>query len=413
MHRRTFIKNLAVLPVLGSGMLLRDPASINSATGATGNRTVVALFQRGGCDGLNTVVPYGDRDYARQRPTIAIPPPGNSSQSAIALDGFFGLHPALQPLESIYRAGRMAVLPTVGYPNADRSHFIGQALIESGTTSKNQPNGWLNRYLATRSGGSPICGIAFGTGVPFSLAGNASVAAVNNLGSGLVPVDDRDAFLRRIMGGVLGQSRGSQSLLQSISGAGRTGLDALDALAGLDPDRYSPSNGARYPSGGFGTALRNIAQVIKARRGLEVATVDIGGWDLHNRQGGGEPDGSQSQLLRLFAEGIAAFYTDLGSLQDDVVVLSMSEFGRTIKENASGGTDHGNAFVSLAVGGNVRGGIYGEWPGLNEGQQYLGRYLPHTVDIRDVMGEVVSRHLGASNLGSIFPDHSYRSIGYL
>lgn len=407
MRRRQLLKGMMALPVIGTGLLMRSPLRLSEAQAAVaGRKTLVVIFQRGANDGLNTVVPFGEDAYYRLRPTLAVPRPGRGSGSALNLDGFFGLHPTLAPLHALFQQGRLAVMPSVHYPNATRSHFAGQHLIESGTTSASRADGWLNRYLKTRSR-SLLSGAAFGSSQPFALRGPVSAPTVRELGDGLGGPPEYQATLTRDLKTALNQRPGGENA-RLLHSAGLSGLNQISALRGLRSNGYRPSNGAKYPQSDFGKALANIAQLIKARQGLEVATVDIGGWDTHSDQGARQP-----QRLAELASGMSALYKDLTAHRNELVILTMTEFGRTAKENASRGTDHGNASAWLALGGGVNGGIYGEWPGLSTGQLYQGRYLAQSIDFRDVMGEVLRRHLQATSLSAILPNHNPRAVGFL
>ena len=198
-----------------------------------------------------------------------------------------------------------------------------------------------------------------------------------------------------------------------MQGYGRVLINDLTVLSGVDPSRYVPANGAAYPNSGFGSQLRQIAQLIKSDLGLEVASLSIGGWDTHSGQGGGQANGQQAGRHADFANGLGAFYRDLGTRMNDVVVVTMTEFGRTAAENDSNGTDHGHASSWFVIGGNVNGGVYGTWPGLMTAQLNDGRYLEHSIDFRDVMGEVLTRHMGNSSLGVLIPSHTFRPVGFL
>jgi uncharacterized protein (DUF1501 family) len=378
-------------------------------------KTVVVIFQRGGCDGLNTVVPYGDAGYYTLRSDIAIAPPNsNDPASAIDLNGFFGLHPGLAALAPIYRAGRLAVLPAVQYPNASQSHFDGQFNIETAVPDTGF-DGWLNRHLQTLPQAAALRAVGFGTELPDALRGQAVVSAFNDIASftlGLPASDEQLllADLSRVYSQDPDNTRAYRALVQEH---GRVMVNDLAVLSGINPNTYVPANGAVYPSSGYGRQLRQIAQLIKAGLGLEVAALSIGGWDTHSDQGGGEANGQQARRHQDFAAGIAALYTDLGAQASDVVIVTMTEFGRTSADNASRGTDHGHASAWFVAGGSVRGGIYGGWPGLAPTQLLSGRYLDHSLDFRDVLGEILTRHMGNSNVGALLPGHTLSPVGLL
>lgn len=380
----------------------------------------MVVFQRGGCDGLNTVVPYGDDTYYNLRPSIAIAPPNaGNPEAAIPLQDdthadFFGLHPALAAFDPIYKAGDLAVLPTVHYPDASRSHFDSQAFIESADTAKSL-DGWLNRHLSTSSTTADLRAVGFGGTLPHALKGPEIVSSFNNLthfNLGL-PSAESDALLQRLTP-IYGQTPNLNVPYQeSLHHFGRVLVHDLDVISQVTSTPYVPANGAVYPSSTFGKQLQQTAQLIKSGVGLEIATLSMGGWDTHGNQGGGNAHGSQARRLADFANSIAAFYNDLGGQMQDVMVLTMTEFGRTAKENGSKGTDHGNASTWFVMGRSVSGGIYGEWPGLHEEQLYRGRYLSHTVDYRDILGEILTGHLGNEALDFLLPMHDYQPVGFL
>jgi uncharacterized protein (DUF1501 family) len=379
-------------------------------------RTLVVIFQRGGCDGLNTVVPFGDPDYYRLRSTLAIAAPNAANPaSAVNLNGFFGLHPGLAGLLPIYQAGDLAVLPAVQYPNASQSHFDGQFWIETATINGGL-DGWLNRHLVTLPRSAALRAVGFGTELADSLRGQAIVSAFNDIADftlGLPGVDEPAllADLGRVYSQNPDDAKAYRSLVQNY---GRVLINDRTVLSGIDTRSYVPANGAVYPQGGYGTQLRQIAQLIKEGLGLEVATVNIGGWDTHSDQGAGETGGQQSRRHQEFAAGILALYRDLGpTLMQNVVILTMTEFGRTSAENASRGTDHGHASAWFVAGGSVNGGVYGTWPGLATSRLVDGRYLDHNIDFRNVMGEVLVRHMGNTNLAALLPSHTFQPVGFL
>lgn len=404
MRRRDFLRSLLTVPALAT----LPPGMISLARASAAPRTLVVVFQRGGCDGLNVVVPYGDPDYAGLRPTIGIPAPDGTTASAIDLNGFFGLHPALSPLAPIYSQGQLAVMPAVHFNEASRSHFDNQVYIESGTGDA-APDGWLNRYLATVYSDVPLQGASFGNQLPHAMRGDVPISTINQLGSGLGLPTGYEEKLRANLETLLNQPVSPEQINRAaLHQAGLTALDVLNASADLDPDTYQPQHGAVYPESGFGQDMAQAAQLIKAGMGTEIIAIDIGGWDTHSGQGGAE--GVQAGRLADFAGGLAAFHADMSDYRDDVMVLTMTEFGRTAKENASRGTDHGKAGAWFALGA-VNGGIHGHWPGLSDSNLDGGRFLAHSLDFRDVMGDVLTSHLGATDLSGILPNHNYQPVG--
>ncbi|MCB1863861.1 MAG: DUF1501 domain-containing protein [Chromatiales bacterium] len=405
MQRRRFLKFTA-------GALATGALRLRFAQAAEANpTTLVVVFQRGGCDGLNTVVPFGDPYYAGLRPGIGIAPPnaGNPA-AALNLNGFLGLHPALAPLHALYLDGRLGVLPAVQYPDASQSHFDGQRWIESGQP-ESSIDGWLNRYLAQTSIDAAVRAVSMGGSLAHALRGEVPVATLDDIGNLGFGGGDGEVLVNALAT-VYEQSIDAEDRHRAaLHQAGLTFLDNLETLAAIDISNYVPENGAEYPESGFGTSLRQVAALIKADVGLEVATADIGGWDTHSGQGGAQ--GPQAGRHADFAAGIAALVTDLGTRMDDVLILSMTEFGRTAEENASGGTDHGHAAAWFAAGNGIHGGVHGAWPGLAPANLHDGRYLDHSIDFRDVMAEVLTRFLGVADTGLILPGFTPTPIGLI
>ena len=361
---------------------------------------LVCLFQRGAVDGLNMIVPHGESLYYRERPRIAIP-----AKDVIDLDGHFGLHPSLAPLRSLWDNKSLAVLHAIGSPDSTRSHFDAQDYMESGTPGlKATSDGWLNRYCShdREHADTPFRAVAFGPQLPRILAGSAPSLAIDDLQAfGLrVPQDAaRDRLTRAFEELYDGAGTG---LLASSS---REGFEAIQMLKRADATQYRPAGDIQYPPGRLGRTLLQIAQLIKANVGLEIAFADCTGWDTHVNQGSSE--GQLSARLRELGLALSAFTGDLGDRMRNVVVLTMSEFGRTIRENGNSGTDHGHATAMLVAGGPVNGGrVLGRWPGLEMEQRFEGRDVPVTTDFRDLFGEILTRHLGATDLTPVFPGYA-------
>jgi uncharacterized protein (DUF1501 family) len=405
MQRRVFVKSGAfALVTLGlNPSFLRRTAFATELRGAARGKVLIVLFQRGAADALNMVVPHGDADYYALRPTIAILRPGARGGAALELDGFFGLHPALAPLRALWERGMLAPIQAVGSPSATRSHFDAQDYMESGTPDlKSTPDGWLNRYLAARGtcaeceakGASPFRAVTMTPQTPRILAGPAPVIAMSSL----------DEFTIRATGSDVERLEALYRTGRAdiIHGAGAETFDAVKMLRAANPQRYRPENGAEYPRSQFGQRLLQIAQLIKADVGLEIAFADVGGWDTHVNQGGAT--GQLANRLDDFAKAVAALVTDLGDRMGDVVILTMTEFGRMARQNGNGGTDHGHAGAMFVLGGAVKGGkVYGRWPGLAREQLYEGRDLALTTDFRGVFLEIVQSHLGAAEASRVFP----------
>jgi uncharacterized protein (DUF1501 family) len=356
-------------------------------------KVMVVVFQRGAMDGLNAVIPFKDPAYYSLRPSIAIAEPASGEERAIDLDGFYGLHPALAPLKSIYDKGHLAIVHATGSPDNTRSHFDAQDYMEIGTPGiKSTPDGWLNRCLNEQKKlESSFRGVALTAQMPRILAGSAPALTLSSI--------DEFRLRNEAMGTAL------QKLYTSTSDTlFRFGGQSLfAAMAELRrAESKVPVSMERYPAGRFGASLSQIVRLIKADIGLEIAFTEIQGWDTHVNQGGAK--GQMANRLKDLAEGLATFYRDLGDRVEDVVLVTLSEFGRTARENGNRGTDHGHANVMFALGGQVRGGkVYGRWPGLAPEVLYEGRDLDLTTDFRTVCGEVISRHLGQKDLSKIFP----------
>jgi uncharacterized protein (DUF1501 family) len=413
--RRFFLKRggvaLASLGVVGAApSFLRRTALAEGLTVAPNGRrkTLITIFQRGAADGLNMVVPYGEREYYALRPTIAIAPatkrPGIANGEAIDLDGFFGLHPALAPFKPLWDAKRLAIVHAAGSPDNTRSHFDAQDYMESATPGvKSTPDGWLNRYLQARPDrqASPFRAVAVTQNMPRALQGRAPAVAISNLADFSIRAG---AYTQSLQGGF--EDIYEQTGTDVLRGTGKETFEAVNFLKKVNPAQYRPENGAQYPRGRYGEALLQIAQLIKAGVGLEVAFTDSGGWDTHGNEGGAR--GQLANLLAQFAAGISALVTDLGAARmDDVVILTMSEFGRTVRENGTRGTDHGHANAMFVIGNAVRGGkVYGRWPGLAADKLHEGRDLALTTDFRDVFGEVAMRHLGQADPRRLFPGYA-------
>jgi uncharacterized protein (DUF1501 family) len=405
MERRVFVKSgaLALVTMGLSPSFLRRTAFGMELVKAPKGKVLICLFQRGAADALNIVVPHGEKSYYAMRPSIAIPQPSkNVVGGAIDLDGFFGLHPALAPLKPLYDRGILAPVHAVGSPSTTRSHFDAQDYMETGTPDvKGTTDGWLNRYLAVKGtcdecnlAKTPFRAVSLTPQTPRILEGPSPTVAMNSLAEFSVRATGSSAERLEAL-----YRTGSADLVHAT---GTETFDAVKMLRAADPQKYAPQNGAEYPRSQFGTRLLQIAQLIKANVGLEVAFADVGGWDTHVNQG--STTGQLAQRLEDFSRSIAALVTDLGDRMDDVVIMTMSEFGRMAKENGNRGTDHGHAGALFVIGGQVKGGkVHGKWPGLEPEQLYEGRDLALTTDFRSVFAEVVSHHLGARELDRVFP----------
>lgn len=416
MQRRVFMKSGAMaLATMGldptflrKTVFAQDLVKGAALSGAARGKVLLVLFQRGAADALNVVVPHGENAYYKMRPNIAVPRPAQgAAATAIDLDGFFGLHPSLSPFKRMWDEGILATVHAVGSPSNTRSHFDAQDYMESGTPdNKGTRDGWLNRYLAVRgtcdeckvaTPPAPFRAVAMTPQTPRILEGPAPTVAMNNL----------DEFTIRTNGTA---AQRIEALYRTgnadvVHAAGGDMFEAMKILKAANPQRYLPANSADYPRSPFGNHLRQIAQLIKADVGLEVAFADVGGWDTHVNQGGAT--GQLANRLDDFARAIGALVQDLGDRMSDVTILTMSEFGRTARQNGNGGTDHGHATAMFLIGGDVKGKkVYGKWPGLELEQLNEGRDLALTTDFRSVFSEVAFKHLGAANMKAVFPGYS-------
>ena len=410
MDRRYFLKTsgigLASFGVMAAAPeFLHQFASAQTKNAFGKRKILVTIFQRGAVDGLNMIVPHGDSEYYNLRRSIAVPQPGKTD-GAIDLDRHFGLHPSMRPLEAFWRSKQLSVIHAAGSPDNTRSHFDAQDYMESGTPGvKGTRDGWLNRTLqATQTKDvSPFRAVSMTQSLPRALYGRSPSVAMTNLSdftikAGLYTTDLKGGF----------EGIYEQNAKDTLGETGKETFEAVNFLKSANPAQYKPENGAVYPNTEFGRSMMQIAQLIKAGVGLEIAFTDTGRdirWDTHTNQGGAR--GQLANFLGTFSQAIAAFATDLGKRMDDVLLLTMSEFGRTARENGSRGTDHGHGNAMLVLGNSVKGGkVYGDWKGLRSDQLNEGRDLAVTTDFRDVFAEVSQKHLGARDLKSIFPNYS-------
>jgi uncharacterized protein (DUF1501 family) len=410
LSRRFFLKSAGVAAASFGAVpsfLLRTAYAQNPAAGKN-HPILIAIFQRGAADGISMVVPFGDPHYASLRPQIALPSPlRNGGETTLDLDGYFGLHPALSSLKPIYDAGHLAMVQAVGSPDNTRSHFDAQDYMESGAPgNKSVGDGWLNRYMQAdprTKGSAPFRAIAMSTNMPRTLLGPAPALAMTK-------IQDFDV---RGNPGRAGAGGNSEIYSAFESMWHNETFDAIKMLKDANPTRFQPENGAVYPNQPFSQSLMQIAQIIKADVGLEVAFADLTGWDTHANQGAAT--GQLSNRLREFGDGIAALYRDLGDRTRNVVIVTMTEFGRAIKQNGSGGTDHGHASALFMAGGPVKGGkVYGKWPGLGPTQLFEGRDLALTTDFRDVFAEILTKHMHSADVSKVFPGYTtHQSLGIL
>jgi len=396
--RRVFLKSSGMAMVtLGFA-----PSFLTRTVEAAGGRRklLIAIFQRGAVDGLNMVVPYGEADYYTVRPSIAIARPGSGGGAALDLDGFFGLHPRMAALKPHWDNRALAIVHAAGSPDNTRSHFDAQDYMESATPGvKSTKDGWLNRYMrVAHTHDTPLSAVAMTRQMPRSLQGVAPALAMGSVGEFAVrgAMGAQETF----------EDAYAKAADHVLKGTANDAFEAMRTLSSKTGRVYRPANGAQYPRTPFGQSLQEISRLAKADVGLEIAFAESGQWDHHVNEGGAT--GQIANRLDDFASGIAALATDLGERMADTIILTMSEFGRSVLENGSRGTDHGHGNAMMLIGGGVRGGkVYGTWPGLREDQRHDGRDLKVTTDFRDVFGEIVVRHLGASETlaAQVFPGY--------
>jgi uncharacterized protein (DUF1501 family) len=397
--RRGFLRGGA-LALVGTSVV---PAFLTRAVyaevdrAAASKKKLVVIFQRGACDGMNVVVPYAEKNYYKMRPTIAI-----QKSDVLDLDGYFGLHPMMSSMKPLYDQGHLAIVHAAGSPDPSRSHFDAQDFMESGTPGvKSTPDGWLNRALQVGpvdGTASPFRAVALNPEIPRTLQGKVPAVAVANLAD--FSVGGRGPQTSAVSNAF--EAMYDESTDSVLHGTGEETFEAVKMLKASNPAQYKPADGVVYPNGAFGNSMKQIAQLLKANLGVEAAFSDIGGWDTHQNQGAA--NGQLANRLKEFSDTIGAFWRDMGDEAENVTLVTMSEFGRTARQNGTGGTDHGHANVMFVLGGAVKGGkVYGNWPGVNDDQLNEGRDLKVTTDFRNVLGEAAYKTLGARKLDVVFP----------
>jgi len=371
---------------------------------------IVCIFLRGGADALNMIVPFGDADYYRARPTLSLAPPDSSRQDAVLeLTDFFGLNPDMAALHELFGAGHMSAIHAVGAPHAPRSHFEAMDLIERGTDGEQgASSGWLGRYLASTSnaGDSPLRAIGWGENLQTSLHGYVSATALQSITDFHLAGDSER------------QNQVMAALTQlyqpdaALNGAASATIETLELIQKIDVDGYQPSEGAVYGEDEFARALKQTAALIKADAGLEVACIDMGGYDTHVTQGGilNEGIGFFPSLVKSLADNLRAFHDDLQQHMTNTTVVVMSEFGRRVQENGAAGTDHGHGGVMFVLSPHLRTvPVHGTWPGVNPNFLENGD-LAITTDYRDVLSEILQQRTAHANLNAVFPGYTNQRI---
>jgi uncharacterized protein (DUF1501 family) len=419
-NRRVFLKQGAFAFVcMGMGpfwgpRFLRQAAFAADLGSSSSNKVLICIFQRGAVDGLSMVVPYGDPYYYQARSDISLGAPSKAAgaNAALDLDGYFGLNPALAPLLPLYQQGHLAAIQACGSPNASRSHFESQDLMESGVDEdRGVQDGWLNRLLgccpedAARK--TAFRAVSTTAVIPRSLQGEEDSLAIRDLDTFGLAGD-----IAVPLAGPSGTANGFESMYGAavdtvLHGTARESFDAMSLLKQSKAASYQPGNGAVYPGGAFGRNLRQIAQLIRANVGLQVAFAEVDGWDTHANQGNGK--GQLATRLGGFGQALAALHQDLGDRMADVVVVTMSEFGRAVHQNGNRGTDHGHGTCFFTMGGSIKGGkVYGDWPTLAPDKLFQERDLAITTDFRDVFSEICTRHFNVPTtaLPQLFPQYA-------
>ncbi len=407
--RRAFLKagGLALFTAGTGPTFLEQAARAATGPGSFKRRKVlVTIFQRGAMDALMAVPPLGDSRLQRLRPRLFMSAARNAGDGALHDLGVdFGLHPAFGDLLPMWRDNNLAVVHAVGSPDATRSHFDAQDYMETGTPGrKGTPDGWLNRVVGELGhDATPFRAVSMTAALPRSLYGEHAALAVTDLRNFKVDLPGARAASQAAGKGFEAlYEQTSQDLLRDT--AAET-FEAVDMLDKLDVSRYRPMAGVRYPRSTLATSLQQIAFLIKSDVGLEVAFAESGGWDTHVQQG--TRNGPFARRAQDLSKSIAAFWRDLGTFRDDVVLMTMTEFGRTVAENGSGGTDHGHGSCLFVLGNDVDGGkVHGNLPPLVPENLYEGRDLPVTTDFRSVFSEVASKHLSLPSSTNLFPNWS-------
>lgn len=409
--RRGVLGMLGRLELDGLDRPIEAPDLVFGHQRARGPRgdVLVLVFLRGGMDGLSAVVPFAEGGpYYNKRPTIAIREPNGSDAAAIDLDGRFGLHPALRPLKEIYDARYLAVVHATGSPDPTRSHFEAMDVMDRGTPGRRSTDsGWLNRYLKATAGpdDTALRAVGLGAQLPGVLQGPSPALALTFVEGFQIAASEADYVA---VHQTLRQLYRVSSPNSALDHQAREVFGTIELVARVAGSEYQPAPGVVYPETEYGQSLKQVAQLIKESLGLEVACVEIGGWDTHENQGDNE--GRLAGVLSEFAQGLAAFYRDLSDRIDQVTVVTLSEFGRRVEENASGGTDHGHGNCLFILGGGVNSGVYTRWPGLRPDQLNDGD-LAITIDYRDVLAEVLAARLLSPALDQIFPSYTPRPVG--
>jgi uncharacterized protein (DUF1501 family) len=386
---------------LGTISALTQPSWLGVNAAPTDNpRRLIVIFLRGAVDGLNVVVPYSEPNYYQYRPKIAIPQPG-TADGALDLDGRFGLHPSLAPILPLWKQGSLAFVHASGLTKEIRSHFDAQYYMESGLPdTRKQKDGWLNRLLGEANNKAPLQAISISANVPQILIGKRPVTSIGSTRQ----AGNRQAIDRKEVSSAFDQLYSGTDVLGRTYRGGRAARTQL--LKDLETEMKMANNGAPLPKG-FAAETRSLARLMVKDPRIQIAFLQIGGWDTHINQGNSK--GLLARNLGELAQGLATLQQELGAIYGQTQIVVMSEFGRTAKENGNGGTDHGHGNAIWLLGGNTKGGkVYGQWPGLAPEQLYQGRDLNVTTDFREPIAKILTNHLGlnAASTAKILPNFS-------
>ncbi|CAG0951166.1 MAG: DUF1501 domain-containing protein [Anaerolinea sp.] len=403
--RREMLKRSAAFSALASASLAWPHwmPRLSFAQGSLRGDVLVCIFLRGGIDGLNVIVPHGENAYYAARPRIAVARPDDNKadkdKRTLDLDGFFGLNPLLGPLHSIFKNGHLVAVHATGSPDPTRSHFDAMSYMERGTPGSYSLNsGWVGRHLASfnTENDSALRAVGWGTALQQSLRGYVSAVSLKSIVD--YHLGGREDAAAEMLAALNTLYAASPEALQTAATQTEAVLNMVSKINVAD---YKPENGAKYnPQNDYALALMQTAALIKADVGMEVSAIDLGGWDTHQNQ-----LNDHNRDLPALADGLAAFYADLGERMNRVTVVIMSEFGRRVEENASAGTDHGHGNMMMVMGGNVaKKPVIAQWPGLQLEQLDRGD-LKITIDYRDVLSEILSVRLQNPNLGAVFPGY--------
>ena len=413
--RRAFLKSGAIAAFGISfggvpGFVARAAQQFQSTQLFKKNKILICIFQRGAMDGLMAVTPFNDQHLKKARPGLFMSAAKSEKVSLIDLDGNFGLHPSMASFEPLFKLNQLAIVHGIGSPNNSRSHFDAQDYMESGTPfKKSTDSGWLNRaagLLAIHE--SPFHAVSLTSSLPRSLYGNFPSIAINNLADFKINSKQAQANLNATAKSF--EDLYDETTNQLIKNTGKETFEAVEVLSKINLKKYQPSSGVIYPNSNLGNSLKQIAQLIKSDVGLEIGFAESSGWDTHFNQG--TFNGTFARNVGDLSNSITAFWNDLGDdLKDNVVVMTMTEFGRTVKQNGTNGTDHGRASCNFILGTNLHGGkVYGDIKPLSIENLEDGRDLPVTTDFRSVFNEVALKHLNIKNTNQLFPDWNGRNL---